>query len=61
MATHSRIFAWKIPWTEESGGLQSMRSPRDATKHAGTQLREDGGSDEGALCGSVRCSNLKKY
>ena len=24
MATHSRIFAWKIPWTEEPGGLQSM-------------------------------------
>ena len=24
MATHSSIFAWKIPWTEESGRLQSM-------------------------------------
>ena len=24
MATHSSIFAWKIPWTEEPGGLQSM-------------------------------------
>ena len=24
MATHSRILAWEIPWTEESGGLQSM-------------------------------------
>ena len=23
MATHSSILAWKIPWTEESGGLQS--------------------------------------
>ena len=23
MATHSRILAWEIPWTEESGGLQS--------------------------------------
>ena len=23
-ATHSSIFAWKIPWTEEPGGLQSM-------------------------------------
>ena len=22
MATHSSIFAWRIPWTEESGGLQ---------------------------------------
>ena len=24
MATHSSILAWKIPWTEERGGLQSM-------------------------------------
>ena len=24
MATHSSILAWKIPWTEEPGGLQSM-------------------------------------
>ena len=24
IATHSRIIAWEIPWTEESGGLQSM-------------------------------------
>ena len=28
MATHSSILAWKIPWTEEPGGLQSMRSQR---------------------------------
>ena len=28
MATHSSILAWEIPWTEESGGLQSMRSQR---------------------------------
>ena len=26
MATHSNIPAWRIPWTEEPGGLQSMRS-----------------------------------
>ena len=28
VATHSRILAWKISWTEEPGGLQSMRSQR---------------------------------
>ena len=28
MATHSSILAWKIPWTEEPGGLQSMQSQR---------------------------------
>ena len=29
VATHSRILAWKIPWTEEPGGLQPMGSQRD--------------------------------
>ena len=28
MATHSSILAWELPWTEESGGLQSMGSQR---------------------------------
>ena len=28
MATHSSILAWKIAWTEEPGGLQSMGSQR---------------------------------
>ena len=28
MATHSRILAWRIPWTKKPGGLQSTGSPR---------------------------------
>ena len=28
MATHSSILAWRIPWTEEPGGLQFMGSQR---------------------------------
>ena len=36
MATHSSILAWRIPWTEEPGGLQSMGSQR---------LRHDGASE----------------
>ena len=28
MSTHSSILAWRIPWTEEPGGLQSMGSKR---------------------------------
>ena len=28
MATHSSPLAWKIPWTEEPGGLQAMGSQR---------------------------------
>ena len=32
MATHSSILAWRIPWTEEPGGLQSMGSKSDTTE-----------------------------
>ena len=28
MATHSSVLAWRIPWTEKPGGLQSMGSQR---------------------------------
>ena len=35
MATHSNIFAWGIPWTEEPGGLQSMGlKESDTIEHA---------------------------
>ena len=41
MANHSSILAWKIPWTEEPGGLQSMGSWRVGhdleTEHQGLQ------------------------
>ena len=41
MATHSSILAWKVPWTEEAGRLQSMESQRVGqdlvTEHARTQ------------------------
>ena len=32
MATHSSILAWRIPWAEEPGGLQSMESQKSRTK-----------------------------
>ena len=31
MATHSSILAWRIPWTEKPGGLQSMKSQEPDT------------------------------
>ena len=35
MVTHSRIFAWKIPWTEEPGGLSPWgRKECDMAEHA---------------------------
>ena len=42
MATHSSILAWRILWTEEPGGLQSIGSQRvnttEATWHAHTRM-----------------------
>ena len=32
MATHSSILAWRLPWTEEPGGPQSMGSQLDTTE-----------------------------
>ena len=32
MVTHSSILAWRIPWTEEPGGLQSMGSQKSQTR-----------------------------
>ena len=34
MATHSSILAWKIPWTEEPGGLQSMGSQKSRRRQS---------------------------
>ena len=35
MASHSNILAWEIPWTEETGGLQSRRVTEESetTEH----------------------------
>ena len=41
MATHSSILAWRIPWTKEPGGLQSMESQRvrhDSDSHTHTHI-----------------------
>ena len=42
MVTHSSILAWRIPWTEEPGGLQFMGSKEsDTAEHTrGTLLKE---------------------
>ena len=41
MATSSSILAWRVPWTEEPGGLQSMGSQRelDTTEHKQADYR----------------------
>ena len=37
MATHSNFLAWRIPWTEERGGLQSVELQRGKTERLSTQ------------------------
>ena len=39
MATHSDILAWRIPWTEEPGGLQSMGWQRVGMTERLTQIQ----------------------
>ena len=39
-ATHSSILAWRIPWTEEPGGLQSIGSQRVGHNWSWTQLKQ---------------------
>ena len=61
MATHSSILAWRIPWMEEPGGLQSTGSQRVghdwATSLAVTRVSwgEDSVSDECAAQGTWVC------
>ena len=44
MTTHSSILTWEIPWTEESGGLQTMGSQKSWTQLSTykTALIQDG-------------------
>ena len=48
VANSSSILAWEIPWTEESGGLQSMGLQRVEHNLATKQQQ--------ANCGSLRCT-----
>ena len=62
MATHSSILAWKIPWTEESGRLQSIGSQRVGTRlsdfthshQRGCLTQSKGEVDAGRLSGGSR-------
>ena len=64
MATHSSVLAWRLPWTEEPGGLQSKGSQRvghnccDA--HTGHGIPINSAHEEGSSCGyyCYACSKL---
>ena len=60
MATHSSILAWKIPWTEEPGGLRPMGSQRADTPEATEQACSHGAFVELYLGvqGCVSCYTL---
>ena len=58
MATHSSILAWRIPWIEEPGGLQSIESQRHGWSDLAHMPQGEGGwghllgeplGDQGAL------------
>ena len=67
MATHSNILAWKIPWTEEPGGLESKGSQRVghdwATKQAQARVSEVNQTSSllGHTQGSVSCSVVSGF
>ena len=63
MVTHSSSLAWKIPWTEESGGLQSMGSQRVAppehTQHIlGLEMWESSHKRQGKTMWLVKVSSF---
>ena len=59
MATHSGILAWKIPWTEEPGGVQSTGSQSDMTEtHTHTCTHSDTCSHTLSLYQLYRNCNL---
>ena len=41
LATHSSILAWRIPWTEEPGGLQSMEVVKSQTQLSYDHCHDD--------------------
>ena len=54
MATHSSILAWKIPWTEEPGRLQSMGSPKKKKKELDME-QQTGSTQEKEYAKAVYC------
>ena len=47
MATHSSLLAWEIPWTEEPGGLQSVRLQRVGHNLVTQQQQHTQSNEEG--------------
>ena len=54
MAAHSSVLAWRIAWTEEPGGLQSMGSQRVGDNLA-TKRQQQAWSDHASSVGFTPC------
>ena len=54
MATHSSILAWKVPWTEEPGRLQSMGSQKSRTRFS--DQTTDQHSPQTSCFGTTSCA-----
>ena len=60
MATHSTTLAWEIPWTEASGGLQSMgHKESDMTEQLRIQAPPHTSRDEDGFLGKVTAKENK--
>ena len=53
-ATDSSILAWEIPWTEESGGLQSMGSQKNQTQLSDNNIKTPHNVGPGVLSSGVK-------
>jgi len=63
MAIHSSILAWEIPWTEEPGGLQFMRSQKERVRHdLATKEKQQNKMDfEAILLSEINQTEKGKY
>ena len=59
MVTHSRIFAWKIPWTEEPGGLSPWgRKECDMAEHAHADTHTHTHTSDSLFCTTETTTTL---
>ena len=58
MATHSSVLAWKIPWTEEPGGLQFTGSQRVRHDLACRHIKSNGPTCQSFFIGVQICHTL---
>ena len=63
MVIHSSTLAWEIPWTEEPGGLQFMRSQKERVRHdlAAKEKQQNKMDFEAILLSEINQTEKGKY